>query len=357
MPAQTGHLVLADISGYTAFVADTELEHSREILNELLETIVRCMAEHLTIGQIEGDAIFALGALPPDPLAWIEECFFRFHRHLNRIKEVTNCPCRACANVGILTLKFVCHQGEYMPQSFAGKQTYVGNAVNMVHRLLKNKVPSREYLLVTDTALERLPARLRERMAPHREEYDLGGVDGHWVDLAPLRQDPRAHDQVKTVDDAHAELRYEVVADAPKDVVWTALIDPQMRRRWMGVQRVDYKPGARHTVVGGEYHCIHGAGQETVFRVGEALEPDRMTITFAMGPVVAWITTQLADAGDGRTRIVTRYHFDRPPGIPGMIRGFVTKQIMRRYGTSYSGGLAREAEAVAKAPPAAAPVT
>src|SRR5579859_4269768 len=76
MPTQSGHLVLADISGYTSFVADTELEHSREILNELLETIVRCLAEHLAIGQIEGDAIFALGdRLPPDPAAWLQDCF------------------------------------------------------------------------------------------------------------------------------------------------------------------------------------------------------------------------------------------------------------------------------------------
>ena len=56
-------VLFADISGYTAFVADTELEHSREILNELLETLVRGLAEHLRIGQIEGDAIFALGTL------------------------------------------------------------------------------------------------------------------------------------------------------------------------------------------------------------------------------------------------------------------------------------------------------
>lgn len=116
MPTRTGHLVLADISGYTAFVADTELEHSREILNELLETMVRCLGRHLTIGQIEGDAIFALGEqLAADPLAWLEDCFLRFHRHLNTIKRVTTCPCRACANVGILTLKFVCHYGEYLP--------------------------------------------------------------------------------------------------------------------------------------------------------------------------------------------------------------------------------------------------
>jgi uncharacterized protein YndB with AHSA1/START domain/class 3 adenylate cyclase len=349
MPTKSGHLVLADISGYTAFVADTELEHSREILNELLETIVRCLAEHLAIGQIEGDAIFALGErLPADPVAWLEDCFFRFHRHLNRIKEVTTCPCKACANVGVLTLKFVCHWGEYLPQTFANKETYVGNAVNVVHRLLKNKVPSREYVLVTEAALERFPAALRSHVRPHREEYDLGGIDCGWLDLSGLRKDKRARDEVKVVDDAHAEIRDERVANAPKDVVWTVLTDPKIRQRWMGVQRVDYKPGARHTLVGGEYHCIHGAGQETVFRVGEAIEPDRLTVVVPMGPgIVAWITTQLEVVDDRRTKIVTRWRLDRPPGPLGTIKGFVTKQMLKKYVSKYSVAIPREAEALA----------
>src|SRR5687767_3071662 len=174
MPAERGHLVLADISGYTAFVADTELEHSREILNELLETLVRGLAQHLRIGQIEGDAIFALGeTLPEDPRAWLGDIFIRFHRHLNAIKRVSTCPCRACVSVGGLTLKFVCHWGEYLPQTFMGKETFVGNAVNQVHRLLKNSVPSREYLLATRETLELFPEEMRVLFKPHREEYDL----------------------------------------------------------------------------------------------------------------------------------------------------------------------------------------
>lgn len=101
MATQTGHLVLADISGYTAFVAETELEHSREILNELLETLARGLAQYLRIGQIEGDAVFALGPdVPEDPGAWLEDCFVRFHRHLNAIKRVTTCPAELARTSG-----------------------------------------------------------------------------------------------------------------------------------------------------------------------------------------------------------------------------------------------------------------
>ncbi len=83
MAAREGPLVLADISGYTAFVAETELEHSRAILNELLEMLVRATARHLRIGQIEGDAIFGVGErMPARPIEWIQECFVHYQRRL-----------------------------------------------------------------------------------------------------------------------------------------------------------------------------------------------------------------------------------------------------------------------------------
>ena len=36
---QRGYLLLADISGYTSFVASIGLSHSQEILSELLECV------------------------------------------------------------------------------------------------------------------------------------------------------------------------------------------------------------------------------------------------------------------------------------------------------------------------------
>ncbi|OGO67805.1 MAG: hypothetical protein A3H36_09500 [Chloroflexi bacterium RIFCSPLOWO2_02_FULL_71_16] len=317
MPTQTGHLVLADISGYTAFVAETELEHSREILNELLETLVRGLAEHLRIGQIEGDAIFALGeTIPEDPNAWLEGIFIRFHRHLNAIKRVSTCPCRACVSVGSLTLKFICHYGEYLPQSFLGKETFVGNAVNQVHRLLKNKVPSREYLLVTKETLDHFPREMRATFTPHREEYDLGAVECGWLDLAPLRKDPRADEEVKIVDADRAQLSFERVFNAPTERLWALLTDPAVRARWMGpdVRRVDRLPGARRTLVGSEYHCHHGQDELAVFRIMEARRPAQMTAVINVEGMLVWNTTTLEDLPEGRTKLVSRYHFGE--GLP-----------------------------------------
>src|SRR5437764_4419922 len=64
-PAEDGILVLADISGFTAFVTATELEHGPPIIAELLEGVMRQLSPPLEIQEVEGDAVFALG---PDPV-------------------------------------------------------------------------------------------------------------------------------------------------------------------------------------------------------------------------------------------------------------------------------------------------
>jgi Protein of unknown function (DUF2652) len=61
--AQEGLLVLADISGYTTFVTQTEMDHSWEILHELLEVMVRSAQGKLDVSQVEGDAILFISGL------------------------------------------------------------------------------------------------------------------------------------------------------------------------------------------------------------------------------------------------------------------------------------------------------
>src|SRR5947207_1202229 len=59
VPTSQGTLVLADISGYTKYMAGTEHEHSIEILRELIETIANSFDGRLRIDQLEGDALCA----------------------------------------------------------------------------------------------------------------------------------------------------------------------------------------------------------------------------------------------------------------------------------------------------------
>ncbi len=60
---QHGYLMLADISGYSAYLAGVELDHAHEILKALIELIVACLKPLLNIAELEGDAVFAYAPL------------------------------------------------------------------------------------------------------------------------------------------------------------------------------------------------------------------------------------------------------------------------------------------------------
>ncbi|MGH2473555.1 MAG: hypothetical protein ACRDG6_14400 [Candidatus Limnocylindria bacterium] len=53
MTVDHGLIVLGDVSGYTEFIATTELQHSREILAELLGTLCECAPGNLRVAQLE----------------------------------------------------------------------------------------------------------------------------------------------------------------------------------------------------------------------------------------------------------------------------------------------------------------
>ena len=52
-----GLLFIPDISGFTRFVNETEIEHSRLIIQELLEILINANQIGLEVSEIEGDAI------------------------------------------------------------------------------------------------------------------------------------------------------------------------------------------------------------------------------------------------------------------------------------------------------------
>src|SRR3990172_5454796 len=111
---QRGYLLLADISGYTSFVAGTELEHSQDILSELLEVIITRFKSQLTIHKIEGDAVFAYA--PESNISRgeslfkiIESTYVAFRDKREAAHRRTTCTCKACRAIPSLDLKFIAH--------------------------------------------------------------------------------------------------------------------------------------------------------------------------------------------------------------------------------------------------------
>ncbi|MBI2217352.1 MAG: DUF2652 domain-containing protein [Candidatus Rokubacteria bacterium] len=156
-----GFLVLADISGFTAFVTTTEIEHGAQITAALLESVMRRLAPPLEIQELEGDAVFAIGSdrVVPDGSVLprvVVDAFTTFKDEQRQMARDETCSCGACRAVPDLDLKVVAHHGRFVRQTVGGRSRVAGPDVILVHRLLKNPVGGGAYLLLTASALERI---------------------------------------------------------------------------------------------------------------------------------------------------------------------------------------------------------
>jgi hypothetical protein len=307
---QEGALVLADISGYSKFIAQTEVDHSWSILHELLDTMVRTLEGQMDVSQVEGDAIlFISGLTTAEVIEAIEHTFIAFHRRLRDMQAVTTCPCGACANIGMLKLKFVVHHGRFSRQRLGMVEQLHGTDVIVAHRLLKNKVPSKEYLLVTDAVLERLPDDIRARFTPHEEEFDLGTISGGYREIAYLWQEAEAKER-KRVESDDAMATSDITVEAPLKLVYDEMLKPRVMQRYLFADDVKEIPGARGEALASEFHCHHG-GEEVTMRV-VSLVPYRELTLVANKPTTMYITTCLFDAGDEQTRLVRSFLWEEP---------------------------------------------
>lgn len=238
-PAQEeGYLVLADVSGYTGFVAGTELEHATAVLSELIQTMLDGLSPPLELAAVEGDAVFVHGpanvvARGETLLELIDATYSAFRARRGIMAARTTCPCAACRGVDSLDVKFITHFGGFVRQELGGQPTPIGNDVNLVHRLLKNGVESetgwRGYALFTDSALASLGLEA-DGMHRRAEEYEhLGSVSMAIVDLdARWSARPAGEPPLPGVSHWSAEIDLPV----PPPAVWEWLHDPRLRERW-----------------------------------------------------------------------------------------------------------------------------
>ncbi len=188
-----GFLVLADVSGFTAFVTTTELEHGSEIIAALLDEVIAHLSPPLEVQEIEGDAVFALSGagseLPQTRLLEVlDAAFAAFKARQRAMVDAETCQCGACQQIWRLDLKMVVHHGPFLRHTVGGRSRVTGTAVILVHRLLKNGVARRGgYALLTEPVVRSLGMdAAREGLPAHTERYEhLGEVRCFVRDLAP----------------------------------------------------------------------------------------------------------------------------------------------------------------------------
>jgi class 3 adenylate cyclase len=263
---ERGCLILADISGYTRYLAGVELEHSTDVLADLIEVVVDRVRGRFHLDKLEGDAVFCHaeddGLEGNAVLSTLRACYAGFADRREEIVRATTCPCRACRGISDLNLKIVVHTGEYATHKVAQSRELMGAEVNLVHRLLKNSVTKltgiKGYALITDSAIDRLGFEPKPMgMVGHVERYaEVGEVPGQVLDLEnEWRQETER--RVVYLSDAEASRIYISETSLPPSVVWDVLTSPAKTLLWMADRRTQTDP-AGALGVGSTVHCVHG---------------------------------------------------------------------------------------------------
>ena len=187
-------LLIADIGGYTRYMLATRisLAHAQVAVTGLLEAVLDG-ATHLQLAKLEGDAAFfhAPAATAPAFANEVAEIRRRFLEKKQQLVADRMCNCAGCTQLEGLTLKFVAHTGEVAIHKVRQLEELSGIDVILVHRLLKNTVPIKEYVLVTDSLLSALPAQAGHDVQHQAEDLEgIGTTTTHYLDAAAFADVP-----------------------------------------------------------------------------------------------------------------------------------------------------------------------
>ena len=314
---ESGFLVIADLTGYTAYLSGSEIEHAPAIAGDLLETIVGRLEPPFRLAKFEGDAAFLFvedGRAEPSLLMdAIEASYLAFRRRLRSIDQATTCDCNSCRLAPKLDLKVFVHHGTFVRSRIAGRDELAGSDVIVVHRLLKGagaaEARANGFALFTAAALDTLgldPVALALRPGEESIEH-VGDVRTFTMDLEARWQ---ADSLERRLDITDADVAFDVEATvaAEPSVVWAHLTSPALRTRWEGPIRIEETSQGGRRGVGTTAQCVTGR-LATLEEIVDWQPYDRVAWRLAVpgvGPVAA---TADLDPTDGGTRLRLRWAY------------------------------------------------
>jgi hypothetical protein len=163
-----------------------------------------------------------------------------------------------------LSLKVVSHYGEVTGIAVKDHKKLFGKDVIVIHRLLKNSLDQKEYVLVTDPLADgATQSGLPKWYTPHAasEKYDVGEVQFYFSDLSNLHgaippiTSPKYNSAAKT----YVAFTQEKLIAAPIFSTFGAIFDLPQRSSWMeGVKRIEMVSNDHVPRIGTKHRCIVG---------------------------------------------------------------------------------------------------
>ena len=320
--AEAAYFAIADISGYTNFLAAVELDHAQDIIADFMDVVVKGLRPPFRLAKFEGDAAFVYstgtidGSLLQDA---IEGAYFKFRRRLRDVRQASTCECKACVAMGDLDFKFVVHHGEMVKQKMGGREELAGRDVILVHRLLKNtvgeKVGGRAYALYSDAAIRAMGVDpVAQGLIPHQETIDIIGDVTLWArDLEAAWQQDDAQTRLEvTREDAYAILEFDIAA--PRQTVWEFITVPGQWQKWWDADDIVEESGKGRRGVGTKNHCAHG-NHTNVEETLDWRPVDYFTVGITLpvpGAPRIIMTRAVLDGPDGTSRFELRIAKPKP---------------------------------------------
>lgn len=267
--ANKGFFIITDISGYTEYLTESELDHAHEILQSLFDAQLKHIKFPLKISGFRGDAIFmytpeACFVNPQSFVETLENLYVVFSETLQQMQFNTTCPCRACRNIHKLDLKMCIHYGEYIVQKLGDREELLGADVIVPHRMLKNHVIEQTgvtaYALFSEAAANALRlSELSQPLIQHTETYEhLGEVKMQVFDLRSVWTNLQERKR-RFVNKEDAWMSFEIDIPYPPALVWEILNTPSLEGRVLMLdvaERTDSMGGRVREQA--EFHCAHG---------------------------------------------------------------------------------------------------
>lgn len=263
---ERGYPLLADISGFVDFLNDSETDHAREIIQELLEFLIKKISPVFTVAQIDGDAIFAFapegGFVRGESLfELLESTYTAYKDQLVQVSRVRSCGCNACTNAPKLDLKFAIHFGEYIPQEFNDQFDLTGLAPYFIRKRewkepVEDATHWRGYALFTQDCLSQLGLHPEDLNAV---EIPGGSTRTFGLNLESRYKSTLEHRSVK-VKKEDALLSFNVDFPISPTSLWEWLNDPDKRTQWYILKWSAHSRPSGRTGKGAVNHCYHGIG-------------------------------------------------------------------------------------------------
>ncbi len=248
--AQRVCLLLADLSGYTAYLAASEPERAPAMAADLIETVVRQLRPTFRLEKLEGDAAFMVAPLDGLTGTALLDAIYAtaaaFEARIRSLEQASTCTCEACRRIPELDLKFVVHTGDVVTQRVAGRTELAGTDAIIAHRLLKARTPAVHglvrYALLSDACVRDLALdAVTLGLIAGTEQFDyLGDIGIHLLDLStrfavdkPVWTPPRRRPLLET------DIRVPLSPMA----TWEELTAPVNRARWEGLGSIEVVGG------------------------------------------------------------------------------------------------------------------